>query len=118
MHGSRLLPLALLISVALLGSGCFVLDELEAGEAILDAHTPADKKKEREQAAAKKAGSQGAEAPPSYQESVSGWFENARTLSTGPGGDEGEDPVVSCRHGGQSLFTRRSDCLARGGEPG
>lgn len=111
------LRLAALAAVLVLGSGCFVFDELDAGMEIMEAHTPVDKKKPQSGDAGA-AGGDAAEPPPTYQQAVSSWFEGARTLSKAPGEGEAEDPVVTCRHGGRSFFARQSDCLARGGEAG
>jgi len=111
----RWLRFAALAFALAFGTGCFVLDELDAGMEIMESHTPADKKKPKTENA--KAGPE-AEKPPTYQQAVSSWFGNAKTLSKSPGEDEGDDPVVSCRHAGKTLFTKRSACLARGGEAG
>ena len=101
---------ACLMLVALLSSGCFVLDEIDAGMEIMEAHTPADKKKP------KQAESDGEEPekPPTYNESVAGWFENATTL--GPRSEGGDNPVVKCKLGGAVRFTKRTDCRSQGGE--
>ena len=99
-----LLRLLALAAVLALGSGCFVFDELD---------------KKKPQASGGGGAEEGApEAPPTYQQAVSSWFEGARTLSKSPGEAEDADPMVSCRHGGRTFFARRSDCLARGGEAG
>ena len=102
--------LALLLLVSALCSGCFVFDELDAGMEIMEAHTPADKKKP----AAAKAGEEEGEKPPTYNESVAGWFENAKTL--GPRESGGDNPMVQCKIGGSTRFTKRTDCLTQGGE--
>jgi len=112
-----LLRLVALAAVLMLASGCFVFEELDKGMEIMESHTPADKKKP---ATAGAGGAEGeaAEAPPTYQQAVSSWFEGAHTLSKSPDEEAGENPMVSCRHGGRTFFSRRSDCLARGGEAG
>ena len=74
--------------------------------------TPAANKKKQEEAAP---GADG-ETPPTYAEKVGGWFENARSIA--PGESHSGEPLVSCRTGGKTLFTKRADCLARGGQPG
>ncbi len=103
--------LPLLLLLATLCSGCFVFEELDAGMDIMEAHTPADKKKP---AAAAAAAGEEAEKPPTYNESVAGWFENAQSL--GPRKDEGDNPMVQCKLGGSTRFTKRVDCLTQGGE--
>ena len=113
----RVLVLAIAASFL---SGCFVLDELDQGEAIMDAHRPAavkeaEKAKEREKARANAKGSRrgGAAAPPPSHE----WWAKARTLSRSSQDAGDPDRMVRCTTGRSSSFTRRSDCLARGGTP-
>ena len=84
-------------------SGCFVFDELDAGNKILDQISP----KKPEAAPAEKA--------PAPQAGA-GWWANAKTLS-GPPSDPGNDPAVSCTVGGSTRFMRKSDCLSQGGKP-
>ena len=96
--------------VALLSSGCFVFEEIDKGMEIMEAHTPASKRKQAEEAQVPEG-----EKPPTYAEKVGSWFENAKSLS--PHESSGE-PLISCRAGGRTLFTKRADCLARGGRPG
>jgi hypothetical protein len=102
----------LLVLLAGLISGCFVFEEIDKGMEIMEAHTPAANKKKQEEAAP---GADG-EKPPTYAEKVGGWFENARSIA--PGESHSGEPLVSCRTGGKTLFTKRADCLARGGQPG
>ena len=102
--------LALVLLLSTLCSGCFVFDEIDAGMEIMEAHTPADKKKS---AAAAKAGDE-PEKPPTYAESVQGWFQNAKTL--GPRKQGGDNPMVQCKLGGSTRFTRRTDCQSQGGQ--
>ena len=101
--------LALLLLLSALCSGCFVLNEIDSGMEIMEAHTPEDKKKP----AAAKAGDE-PEKPPTYSESVQGWFQNAKTL--GPRKKGGENPMVQCKLGGSTRFTRRTDCQSQGGQ--
>ena len=104
-----------LASVLLFASGCFVFEELDKGMEIMEAHTPAvNKQKKKEEEEAARLAEEG-EKPPTYQQAVSSWFESAKTLSRPPGDESDEDPMVSCRYDGKTLFTRRSACLARGG---
>lgn len=115
MRGPRALALLLPLLAAIPLSGCFVLEEIDAGMEIMEAHTPTDRKKQKEQEQAR--ASQG-EKPPTYQEAVEGWWKDAKSLSRAPGDAEADDPMVPCSHAGRQVFTRRSDCIARGGEPG
>lgn len=97
-------------------AGCFVLDELEAGEKIMDQHSPVDapSKKAKADAAGK---SEGEESEPAGQ----AWWSQARSLNTGPAAEDadGDDPaaVVRCELGGSTRFMRRGDCLSQGGRP-
>jgi hypothetical protein len=113
MRGLRVL--ALLIPLAF-GTGCFVFDELDAGMEIMEAHTPQNKKKAKAEAAAAAEG----EAPPTYDKVVQDWWKDAGSLNAAPRaeGEAGSDAMIPCVHGGKTLFTRKADCLARGGRPG
>lgn len=115
-----LLTLALVLPLVF-GSGCFVFDELDAGMEIMDAHTPAANKKKHEEAEAAKTAKDG-EAPPTYSQMTQEWWKDASSLSAAPeeGEEDAPDPnaTVTCRHGGKTFYTRRSDCLARGGKTG
>jgi hypothetical protein len=106
----RWLPVLMLIPW--LTSGCFVFEELDKGMEIMEAHTP--KKQKEEEAAAKLAEG---EKPPTYAQSVGNWFQNAKSLAPREQ-TASDDPMVPCTAQGRTLFTRRSDCLARGGRPG
>ena len=43
------------------------------------------------------------------------WWDGARSIGPRPDDKPDADPMVSCRLGGATRFTKRSDCLARGG---
>lgn len=108
---SLLLPLLLPL---VLGSGCYVMDELDQSQKAMDRYTPKDKRKPEQ---AKTAAN--GEKQPTYRQAVEGWWEHARTLSPSPADSKaGDDPLVSCRHGGRTVFTRRSDCISLGGHAG
>lgn len=115
MRGSRALALLALLLSPISLSGCFVFDEIDKGMEIMDAHTPAaNKKKQKEEVEA----AQG-EKPPTYQQAVESWWKDAKSLSLAPGDAEAsDDPVVPCTHEGKQVFTKQSDCIARGGTPG
>jgi hypothetical protein len=108
----RWLPVLFLIP--LLTSGCFVFEELDKGMEIMDAHTPKKVKEQEEAEAAKLANG---EKPPTYAQSVGSWFQNAKSLAPREQ-TASDDPMVKCTAQGRMLFTKRSDCLARGGSPG
>jgi hypothetical protein len=94
--------------LALLGlcvgmSGCFVFDELDAGEKIMEQNAPA-------QPAA--APAQPAAAP----QAGAGWWASAKSLGDAPAAT-GNNAAVACTIGGSTRFMRRSDCLSQGGRP-
>ncbi len=94
--------------------GCFVIDELEAGRAIMDAHTPAAKKTER----LEKEMANG-EKPLTYEQMVGSWWKDAKSINVSPGQRLAtDDPMVPCTHAGRTVYTKRSDCVARGGRAG
>lgn len=98
--------------LALLLSGCFVLDELDEGQRLMDQHAGKGVKKEEEAAAAEPTapagGSGGAKAfDPSR------WWKSARSL----GPEKKDKSIVRCELPGGSQFMREPDCLMRGGRP-
>ena len=111
----RLLAIAL---VAWLCQGCFVLEELEKGEAIMDQHSG---RKVREERAAREAGrlaarGAGPEDPNwivTWTEKIEGWWREA--WQRDPPELDPDDIVVRCGLGESTRFTRKSDCLVRGG---
>lgn len=108
------LRLAALALVASLGSGCFVFDELDKGNKILDEHSPtrnaAAKKKQEE--AAKAAAPAKAEDPNAPKKS---WWERARTISAADK-PQSDDPHVRCQLRGKERYMTQSDCLTQGGK--
>jgi len=99
------------ILAALLCSGCFVAEEIEAGRAIMEAHSPDEKP---EAADAKQGGGGGA--PKTARERLSDYYAKQRDKAAGPSKSlSPADDVGGCRIGGTTKFTRRSDCALRGG---
>jgi hypothetical protein len=111
----------ILLGIGFLASGCFVFDEIDSGMEIMEAHTPAaNKAKAAEEAKGTKGGKDG-EAAPTYGQVTQEWWKDATSLSSAPEEEtDGPDPnaTVTCKHDGKTFFTRRSDCLARGGKTG
>jgi hypothetical protein len=110
----QVLALAL---VTVLGLGCFVFDELDAAENLLDSPSFSNEK-------TKQPGKPRQPDPPPQPEaapekrladrpSVGEWWKKTRSLSSG----EVSDEFVKCELGGKTQFMRRPDCLARGGTP-
>ena len=111
----RLLVLAITASLL---SGCFVFDELDKGEAIMNAHRPESEKKAEEAEATAAARAKAKDGKPVTSASLSHeWWSKAKSLSRAP--EDSDDPgrMVRCTRGKSSTFTRRSDCLAKGGTP-
>jgi len=104
---------AVLTAAVLPLTGCFVLDELDAGAEIMDAHSPKRNKKAKEAATA--SSEKGEEEKPAGQ----AWWSQARSLNRPAEDAASDDPaaVVSCRLGGATRFMRRGDCLSQGGRP-
>lgn len=108
----RLLALAL---VAQLVSGCFVFEEIDKGNAIMDAASPTRNEAARKKAeAAAATGAPGKPADPN--EKKKSWWDGARTLSSAEKAPS-EDPHVRCRIEGKERFMLQSDCLTQGGKP-
>jgi len=101
---------AIVLIVALLCSGCFVVDEIEEGRKIMAAHSPnpepeAEKSPTRASGGTKSARQRLAEY---YAEQRAKAARSAE--STDPA-----DAVGRCRIRGTTHFLRRSDCQVRGG---
>ena len=84
-------------------SGCFVFDELDAGEKIME-----------QNAKAKPAAAPAQ--PAAAHQTGSGWWANAKSLRDTPA-EPGNNPAVACAIGGSTRFMRKSDCLSQGGRP-
>lgn len=101
--------------VALLAStGCFVFDELDHGNEILDSHSAKRKnaKAATETAAAKPAAANQEGTP---QEREKTWWASATTLSNADQAPK-EDPHIRCKIEKKERFMLRSDCLSQGGK--
>lgn len=102
--GPRAVLLCLLACSTL---GCFVFDELDAGQDMMKKPSPPPAKG----APAAAAAASGKPAPPAGPS----WWAKARTLAS----DEmSDDELVRCELGGSPQFMPRPDCLTRGGTPG
>ena len=93
-----------LLLACVFASGCFVFDELDKGEKILEEMSPTKPA-----------------AAPAEQRSRGAGGRRAggrtRSRSSGRPTGEGENPVVSCTIGKATKFMRRGDCLSQGGHP-
>ena len=114
--------LLLCFPIVVLLSGCFVFDEIEQGNAFLDAHSPRGSKQqemklaeeaEKEAADAKAASSDKPFSWAGVKETVDEWWQEA--LEEEPLERDPSDGVVRCEIRGSVQFLRKSDCSLRGG---
>jgi hypothetical protein len=97
---------AILLLVACVSlSGCFVFDELDKGNKILDKNF------------SKKGAAAPAEQAAPKPKGGSGWWANAKSLSGPPTDEDGKNPVIACAVGKATKFMRKDDCLSQGGRP-
>lgn len=113
----RGLQTVLFVWVCLFGTGCFVLDEIDKGQEILEHHSRAPKKGTAEPGAAKKDGAGGGLTFAGLKErgadvfsDLSGRVEEALKKAPDPA-----NVVVSCRIEGRVEYSRKFDCQSRGG---
>jgi len=114
MEGMRWILIVAL--VASLCQGCFVLEEIDKGQELMDQHSPAA----REQAAKREEASQapssaraGAKQEESTFDRLKKWWQKKREPA--PPKRDPDDVVVRCQIDGTMHFTRKSDCMLRGG---
>ncbi len=104
------------ILIAFATSGCFVFDELEKGQEIMDAHSPNRQAEEAEAPAPEPRARRGAKdegVVAGLLASAKGWWQD--TTEPKPMERDPDDVPVSCELGGSTQFMRKSDCLVRGG---
>jgi hypothetical protein len=113
-----LLPLGLLLCLC---TGCFVLDEIDKGHAIMDQHaSPERREKEAAEAAAREEQAKSdddAGLVAGLQEQVAnlgGWIDDVSKED--PAERDASDGVVRCQISGRTQFLRKSDCRVRGGK--
>lgn len=102
-------------------SGCFVFEELDKGDAIIEQHSAGLRKKRKEAEAAAAAAAEAderrtASSPqgPDIRARLAEWWRNA--LEDDREEAAPDDAIVRCELHGSLIFTRESDCQARGGE--
>jgi hypothetical protein len=109
--GSRLIALAL---TALLGLGCFVLEELDGAEKLLDKPSfSQEQEREEKKSVARTEPEAAPKQDHSDRPSEGQWWKKTRSLTSGQIGDG----LVRCDLGGTTQFMHRPNCLARGGTP-
>ncbi|HXV36013.1 MAG TPA: hypothetical protein VEC18_02625 [Myxococcota bacterium] len=110
----------LLCSLAL--SGCFIADEINKGDALIEQHSVGwrNKKKQAQQAEQQAAdaeandqAAQAAGARPGVSDKLSEWWRD--TVEERPVSVDPSDALVRCEIGGGTQFLRRSDCELRRG---
>jgi len=109
----RILVVALLASLC---QACFVLDELDKGQQLMNQHSPRAREEaaQREEAdAAPRTARAGAKQEEGTLEGLKKWWQKKREPA--PAKRDPDDDVVSCRIAGTTHFTRKSDCMLRGG---
>jgi hypothetical protein len=106
-----------LLAAAGLASGCFVIDEINAGQEIMDQHRPHGKKAEEDAA---KTGSP-EDSSPGLVARVKDWWDGLGPESGGATPrDSGPPPhpdnvLGRCDLGGSLTFMRKFDCQRKGG---
>lgn len=86
--------------------GCFVLDEIDAGQREMDRYGSKGKGATAEAAAAK-------EQEPSPAQRAREWWNKARTFE--PRSEDAKSDIVSCKVDGSIRFTNEADCQNSGG---
>lgn len=108
-----------ILVVALLASlcqGCFVLDEIDKGQRLMEQHSPRAREqaaKREEAAAAPRSARAGAKQEEGTLEGLKKWWKKKREPA--PPKRDPDDGAVRCQIGRTTHFTRKSDCMLRGG---
>ncbi|HEY8120766.1 MAG TPA: hypothetical protein VII78_05565 [Myxococcota bacterium] len=96
----RILPFACVLLLTAPLTGCWVLDEIDRGQQLMEEHSPKEDEKPEEKTVA---------ATP--QRKGSG---KTRTFTPG----QVSEGIVGCKLGGSTQFMTRENCAARGGRTG
>jgi len=94
------------ILAATLCSGCFALDEIDAGQKEMDRYGGKPAGATAEATASK-------EKEPSPAERARQWWDKARTFE--PRSEDAKSDIVSCKLDGTIRFTSQTDCQNSGG---
>ncbi|HEY8154219.1 MAG TPA: hypothetical protein VII72_08845 [Myxococcota bacterium] len=105
MRASILRRLAVVLASTLCW-GCFVFDEIDAGQKEMDRYGGKPPDAKGEAAAAK-------DKEPTPAERARQWWDSARTFE--PRSDDAKSDIVSCKVGGAVRFMSQSDCTNSGG---
>jgi ABC-type nitrate/sulfonate/bicarbonate transport system substrate-binding protein len=109
----RILIVALLASLC---QGCFVLEEIDKGQQLMDQHSPRAREKaaqQEEAVAGPLSARPGAKQEEGILERLAKWWKKKREPA--PSKRDPDDLVVRCQIGRTMHFTRKSDCMLRGG---
>ena len=93
--------------------GCFVFDELDHGEELMEQLGPG--KGTAQQAAPESAPGAGSDGP-GVLERLGAWWDEA--TASEPAEPDPDDRIVACWLDGSTQFMRESDCQLRGGSAG
>ena len=96
------------ILVSALCCGCFVLDEIDAGQKEMNRY---DTKKSSETSDASPTAAK--DKAPSPAERARQWWNSAHTFT--PRADDAKSDIVTCKVGAAIRFTTQSDCTSQGG---
>ena len=102
--------------LASLCQGCFVLEEIDKGQQIMEQHSPRAREKQAQQEEARTGrGSASASAQPQEGtlEGLQKWWE--KKSAPAPPERDPDDVVVRCKIGGSVHFARKFDCMLQGG---
>lgn len=107
-----------LLLVLWFGTGCFVLEEIDKGHAIMDQHASPERREAEAKKKAAKEKEQESEGSllADLQGQVSnlgGWIEEVSEEA--PPERDPSDSVVRCRVSGRTQYLRKTDCRVRGG---
>ena len=99
----------LVVLSAALCWGCFVLDELEEGQRVMEQLGPGKNAQTSQEAAPRESGPE----EPGVLERVQAWWAEVRRPD--PVGPDPNNRIVRCTLGGSAQFMRESDCELRSG---
>jgi len=103
---TRILRTLAVVLVSTLCWGCFVFDEIDAGQKEMDRYGGKPSEAKSETTASK-------EKEPSPAERARQWWDKARTFE--PRTDDAKSDIVSCRVDGTIRFMSQGDCTNSGG---
>ena len=106
-----------LFAAALISSlccGCFVFDEIDKGQQWMDDHSASAQQSAKESSASDAGGPTGkVKEEPSLVERAKEWW--AKATEPPPPPPDPNDVIVRCKVGDSTQFTRKNECLLRGG---